>query len=119
MAAPRITITCDCGERLLVPYGERGKCDACGRSYDTARIPASDYRAVLATRRRFRRNEAIFVVTAFLVFGGVAVVARNAPLLLTLPVLIVAWLRFFRPWWRSRHQARLRDLPKWDLRAEE
>ena len=119
MATPRITITCDCGERFLVPYGEHATCKACGRRYDTTRIPESDYRAVLATRRRFRRNEAIFVLTALLVFGAAAVIARNAPLLLTVPVLIVAWLRFFRPWWRSRHESRLRNLPKWNLRADE
>ena len=54
MAAPRITLRCDCGAEELVAYGERWTCGSCGRTYDTAGIPEADFEAIQSLRRRYR-----------------------------------------------------------------
>jgi hypothetical protein len=52
--APLITITCDCGASTEVAYGDRWTCAACGRTWDTGQIPATDYDALLRGVRRYR-----------------------------------------------------------------
>ena len=117
MASPKVTVACLCGNRLLIPYGEKQRC-ACGRTWDTAQIPAADYQAVLATRRRFRRNELAFALVALGLVAVLIFIGHSAPLFIALPVFVLVWARWFRPWWRLRKQARLRDLPVWNLQPE-
>lgn len=114
---PRITITCACGAKLLVPYGERQRCP-CGLSWDTAQIPAADYAAVRSTARRFRKQELAFVVGAIAIAAALIYVGRTAPLIVTIPVFALVWVRFFRPWWRQRKRAAIEGLPTWEVRAE-
>jgi len=38
---PPITVTCDCGERTELFYGERWTCPSCGRTYDTRQVESS------------------------------------------------------------------------------
>jgi hypothetical protein len=114
VAKPRVTVTCPCGERLLVPYGEQQTCQ-CGRAWDTAQIRAADYEAVRAVARRYRRNELTFVLLAVSCALVLILVGRGAPLILLVPTFLVAWFKYFRPWWRQRTQQRLRQLPTWTL----
>ena len=117
MSKPRVTVTCHCGERLMVPYGQRQTC-SCGRTWDTSEISERDYEAVRAVARRFRHKELAFVIGAVAIVGALVYIGRSAPLIVTIPVFALAWARFFRPWWRQRKRAALRDLPTWDLTAE-
>ena len=115
VSRPRITVHCDCGESLLVPYPEAAVC-ACGRRWDTSQISAADYRGVLAVRRRYRRHEGAFVLTVVFLLSGLTILGRSAPLLITIPVFIVIWARFFRPWWRQRRHKAIQGLPTWKLK---
>ena len=54
LRGPPITLTCECGERAELPYGEAWSCPSCGRRYDTARIPQEDYERIRRTQLRFR-----------------------------------------------------------------
>jgi hypothetical protein len=118
LARPRVTIACHCGARLAVPYGARQACESCGRWWSTLQIPEADYRAVLATRRRFRQNEVSFVLVALGVAAALLLVGRNAPIIISLPAFALAWARYFRPWWRQRKRKALEGLPVWDLQPE-
>ena len=51
---PLITLTCECGARHELHYGEQWKCDGCGRRYDTRKIPLDEYRAIRRTQIRHR-----------------------------------------------------------------
>jgi len=62
---PPITLTCDCGERRYLRYGERWKCEKCGKTWNTKRIPVEQYAAIRATQMRYRR-----IPLAISVFGG-------------------------------------------------
>ena len=118
MAGPRVTIACHCGAHLAIPYGDRQACQACGRWWSTSQIPEADYRAVIATRRRFRKNEVTFVLVALAVACSLLLVGRNAPLVISLPAFAVAWARYFRPWWRQRKRTAFEGLPVWDLHPD-
>ena len=51
---PPITVTCKCGEKRELKYGEEWTCESCGRRWDTNQIPAEQYRAIRNTQLRFR-----------------------------------------------------------------
>ena len=54
MSKPPITIKCECGETKGVAYGERWRCERCGRSWNTQNIPIEEYEGLL---RRMRRHK--------------------------------------------------------------
>ena len=117
MAPPKVTVQCHCGDRLLIPYGSKQTC-ACGRTWNTTQIPAEDYAALRATVRRFRRNEIAFLMVAAGLFGALYLVGSQAPVIIAVPAFVLVWVRWFRPWWKARKQARLKDLPVWKLTPE-
>jgi hypothetical protein len=115
--SPKITITCDCGEKRKLDYGAEYVCD-CGRSWSTKQIPAADYEAIRVLDRRYRR-------TGWFVFGGfgllcLAVGATRPPTLLFLiPAGMITWFSLFRPIVRRRHWRAIQALTRrWTLRAE-
>src|ERR1700733_14889742 len=52
---PPITITCECGERRHVRYGDSWHCEKCGREWSTLRIPLAEYAQLRRTHLRYRR----------------------------------------------------------------
>jgi hypothetical protein len=115
---PPITVTCECGERQELFYGERWTCPSCGRAYDSRNIPEDEYAAIRSLQRRFR---------ALPIGLGVAVAGLAILFTLTgnivgvfflMPVAIIAWFVFIRPTHRRRYREAIADLPRWDLRAD-
>jgi len=115
---PPITVTCECGERSELFYGERWTCPACGRTYDSGNIPEDEYAAIRSLQRRYR---------ALPVALGVVVAALAITFTLTdniigvfflMPVAIIGWFVFLRPTHQRRYRAAIADLPRWDLRAD-
>jgi hypothetical protein len=119
MAAPRITLRCDCGAEALVAYGERWTCESCGRTYDTTRIPAADFQAIQDLRRRYRVAGYIGValIGAFVLL--LALTAQEFQLFIGLPSVLLVWFIYVRPFMRTRYRRRVGELQrKWMLRAE-
>ena len=85
MAAPRITLRCDCGAEELVAYGERWTCGSCGRTYDTAGIPSADFEAIQSLRRRYRiiGYTGVALIAAFVLL--LALTAQEFQLFIGLP----------------------------------
>ena len=118
MRAPLITITCDCGASVEVPYAERWTCDACGKTWDTGQIPHAEYDALLQGVRRYR----------LLVLGPPILLAAILVPLAALDGIQYAFLLFVFlmgyallviPQLRRRASARMRDSTKsWKLRPE-
>ena len=54
LRGPPIAITCECGEKRDLRYGEEWTCESCGRRWDTNQIPAEQYAAIRRTQLRFR-----------------------------------------------------------------
>ena len=112
--APRLVVRCPCGTSTPVEAGASVAC-ACGRSWDTGRLPADDLDGVRRLVRRARSRRLVFVLNLLLVTGLLVLVGRSSPALALLLTAFV-WWRFCRPEWRRRREPqRTTALPTWQL----
>jgi hypothetical protein len=116
---PPITITCECGQKRDLQYGEQWQCEGCGRSYDTRKIPLEEYAAIRRTQLRYR----LIPLIAGLVLLAAMIVFFIAGSAFTGLVLIAfvgaSWVMFVRPFFRTRYRKSLgKNLPTWDLKAD-
>jgi hypothetical protein len=115
---PPITVKCECGERRELRYGERWRCEGCGRNYDTNRIPLDEY----ASLRRNRVHDRILpsVIFATLVCVVLVLVFVGRPLAAVLVVALVGffWGTFARPARRRRQYQAIAERPRWQIRAD-
>lgn len=113
---PPITITCECGAKRAVPYGERWQCEQCGRSWNTLQIPAEEYEGLL---RRVRRHQlevlGMLAVAAAIVVPLIVISPR---FILLTPLAMAAWIFFVIPAWRRRYRRTAHEAPRWDLHPE-
>ena len=116
---PPITVTCECGQKRDLQYGEQWQCEGCGRSYDTRKIPIEEYAAIRRTQLRYRLIPLIaglILLAAMIVFF----VAGSAFSGLVLVAFVGAsWVMFVRPFFRTRYRKSLgKNLPTWNLKAD-
>jgi hypothetical protein len=116
---PLITVTCECGERKQLHYGERWRCDGCGRAFDTNKIPLDEYASI---RRRQLRHRAVPLISGVFLLAGVilsVLEGRAYGALIAVPFLMASWNMFVRPFFRSRYRRTLaRDTPTWTIDAD-
>lgn len=118
MSKPPITIKCDCGAVGSAAYGERWRCESCGRTWDTTQIPAGEYAALLRSVRR----DKVLIVGPPLLAAAVLVpltlfVGIQFAVLLFLVTLV--WRLFAVPEIRRRASRRvIENSPKWQLRPD-
>ena len=115
---PRITLTCRCGEKTYVKYGEHWTCPRCGLGWNTRRIPLEQYAALRQAQLRYRRVPmaialvSLACVVAFLVagkpFGGLILVA----------FAVSAWSMFARPLHKRKYRRALAELPSWEIEPD-
>jgi hypothetical protein len=116
---PPITVTCECGQKRDLQYGEQWKCEGCGRRYDTRKIPVEEYAAVRRTQLRYR----LIPLVAGLVLLAAMIVFFIAGSAFTALVLVAfvgaSWVMFVRPFFRTRYRKSLgKNLPTWNLKAD-
>ena len=118
MQAPPITITCDCGAVTEVAYGDRWHCDACGKTWDTTQIPASEYDALLRHLKRYRA----LVLAPPLILAAVLMplaILSGLQYAFLLFVLVMAYALLGVPQLRKRVATQMRESTKsWKLRPE-
>jgi hypothetical protein len=116
--APPITLQCECGEAAHVPYGERWTCPACGRSWDTARIPQSDIDALVRSMRRYR----LLAIGPPIVFAAVLLplaIAFGLQFAILLFVLVVSYGLFVLPKVKERATRSVHaSTRQWELTPE-
>lgn len=118
MAKPPITISCDCGEKASLAYGERWTCESCGRTWDTSRIPKGEYDQVVRSVRLYGLVTAgpPLLLAAILIPMTVVSGIQYAFLLFT---LVLAWGLLVVPQLRRRANRMAREnAPKWKLRPD-
>ena len=116
---PPITVTCECGQKRDLQYGEQWQCGGCGRSYDTRKIPLEEYAAIRRTQLRYRLIPLIaglILLAAMIVFF----IAGSAFTGLVLIAFVGAsWVMLVRPFFRTRYRKSLgRNRPTWNLKAD-
>ena len=117
MRGAQITIRCDCGDVGYATYGERWACPKCGRTWNTAQIPAEEYWGIMRDQRRMRLT-VLGVALAITVPIAALVPFLGLPILFVLPVVMGFWFMFYMPRWRRRVREQTRNLRKWKLRPE-
>jgi hypothetical protein len=115
---PPVTITCACGCKAKVRFGDTWTCERCGRTWDTSRIPRAEYDDIRRTQLRFRMLPVlvgllVVVLSAFFTLTGNA---RSVVLLL--PVALLGWFVFLRGPHRRRYAEAIAKRRKWTLRGE-
>jgi Flp pilus assembly protein TadB len=118
LRGPPITITCECGEKRDLRYGEDWRCERCGKRWDTRQIPAEQYDAIRRLQWRFRLMPIVVgvVVAALAIFFTLTGNIFNVFVLLPLAMMI--WFVFLRPVHQRRYRQAIADLPRWELRPQ-
>lgn len=118
LKGPRITVSCECGQTRYLAHGERWRCESCGRSYDTSRIPREQYEDIRQISLRFRVLPIAFG-SMVAVLAILFTLTGNIPgVFFLLPVALVTWFVFLRPFHRKRYREAIKGLPVWQLRAD-
>jgi Flp pilus assembly protein TadB len=115
---PPITVKCECGERRELRYGERWRCEGCGRAYDTNRIPVQEYASLRRDRVRDRMLPSIVFAAVAVVAAVLVVIGRPLAVIVVLPLTGFVWSSFVRPARRRRQYQAIADRPRWQIRAE-
>jgi hypothetical protein len=115
---PPITVTCRCGEKRELQYGEDWTCESCGRRWDTNQIPAEQYQAIRRTQLRYR----VLPVAYGLLVAGTAIfftlTGNLFSVFVLLPLSMLIWFYFLRPVHRRRYRRAIAELPWWELRPD-
>jgi len=112
---PKITVSCRCGEKAYLSYGEQWTCERCGRHWDTNQIPVEQYAAIRSTQLRYRRVPiAISVVALACIVAGV-LVGKALGGLIIVAIIATTWSMFFRPIHSRKYRQALAQLPTWTL----
>lgn len=116
---PPITVTCECGERRDLKYGEQWRCESCGRRFDTRKIPLEEYAAIRRTQVRYRMFplfSGLLLLAAVIVFW---IEGRAFSALVAVAFLFAAWGMFGRPFFRKRYRKALSSkVPTWTIKAD-
>ena len=118
LRGPPITITCECGEKRNLHYGEEWRCERCGKRWDTRHIPAEQYEAIRRLQWRFRLVPIVLglLVAALAIFFTLT--DNLFSVFILLPLGTMTWFIFIRPTHRRRYRRAIAELPRWTLRPE-
>jgi len=114
---PPLKITCDCGEVGSLRYGESWTCEGCGRTWNTEKIPAEEYRSLMRDLRRYRLAAAAVAVVIAGTLIPLALLV-NPGLVFVVPILLGAIAIFAGPFWKRKIRERVASRPRWELDPE-
>jgi hypothetical protein len=115
---PPITVTCRCGEKRELKYGEDWTCESCGRRWDTNQIPVEQYEAIRNTQLRFRVLPVLYGLGVLALAMFFTLTGNIFSVFILLPLAVMLWMYFVRPFHRRRYRRAIAELPKWELRPE-
>jgi hypothetical protein len=118
LKGPPITLTCECGAKRDLAYGERWDCEECGRSWDTRRIPPEQYEQIRKLSLRYRAIPVVFGALTAILAIVFTLTGNIFGVFFLMPVALVGWFVFLRPLHRKRYRAAIKTLPRWELRAD-
>ncbi|HUO73371.1 MAG TPA: hypothetical protein VMU39_21555 [Solirubrobacteraceae bacterium] len=115
---PRITITCKCGERRYLHYGERWTCEKCGRSWNTQRIPIEQYAELRKAQLRYRRIPIAMSVLSLICVVAFIIAGRAVAGLIIVAFAATAWSMFARPIYRRKYRQAIAHVPTWEIEPD-
>jgi hypothetical protein len=118
LRGPPLTITCTCGRKAKLRYGDTWTCEGCKRTWNTGRIPHEEYDRIRRVQLRFR----LLPITLGLVVVSAAaffIVSGNARgVFVLLPIALLSWFGFLRAPHRRRYRKAIASRQKWTLHEE-
>jgi hypothetical protein len=118
LRGPPITISCNCGEKRDLRYGEAWTCESCGRRWNTAQIPPEQYGAIRQTQLRYRVLPVVYGLLVAAIALFFLLTGNTFSLFVLLPVGTMVWFIFIQPVHRRRYRRAIADLPRWKLNPE-
>jgi hypothetical protein len=115
---PPITITCKCGERRQLHYGERWTCEKCGRSWNTRKIPLEEYAALRRTQLRYRRVPILISALSLICIVAFIIAGKALGGLLLVAFGLTGWSMFVHPFHKRRYREQLAKIPTWDIEPD-
>jgi hypothetical protein len=118
LRGPPIAVSCECGEKRDLRYGDAWTCESCGRRWNTEQIPAQQYEAIRRLQLRFRVLPVLFGV----IVAGAAIfftlTGNIFSVFVLLPTAMMSWFTFIRPSHRRRYRNAIAELPRWQLHPD-
>jgi Flp pilus assembly protein TadB len=118
LRGPPIAVTCKCGEKRDLRYGEVWQCEKCGKRWDTSQIPAEQYEAIRQTQLRFRVLPVVYGLFVLALAMFFTLSGNIFSLFVLLPLAMMIWFYFVRPFHRRRYRRAIAELPRWELRPQ-
>jgi hypothetical protein len=118
LRGPPISVTCKCGEKRDLRYGEAWRCERCGRRWNTAQIPSEQYEVIRRTQLRFRVLPVVYGLVVLALAMFFTLTGNIFSVFVLLPVALMIWFYFVRPFHRRRYRRAIAELPRWDLRPQ-
>ncbi len=118
LRGPPIAVTCECGEKRDLKYGDRWTCETCGRIWDTEQIPKADYEHIRKTQFKFRLLPIGLGLLTLSMAIFFTLTGNLFSMFLLLPVALMAWFMIVRPLHRKAYRKAIADLPRWELRPQ-
>ena len=118
LGGPPIAVSCECGQKHDVRYGDAWTCERCGRRWDTNQIPREDYEAIRRTQLRFRVLPVALGVLVLALAILFTLTGNVFSVFFLLPVALLVWFVFLRPVHRRRYRRAIAELPRWELHPE-
>jgi hypothetical protein len=115
---PPISLTCECGEKRELRYGEQWTCASCGRRFDTRRIPLEEYAAIHRARVRGRVLPGAVLLGLASLATVLILAGRWYAALVIVPLVGWLWSSFVRPVRRRRQYREIAERPKWEISAD-
>jgi hypothetical protein len=117
LKGPPITVSCTCGEKRRVDYGELWEC-TCSRRWDTTQIKPDEYARLRRLQLRFRAVPVLLGLATSGLALYFLLTGNTFSLFFLLPLALILWGMMLRPVLRRRYSKALGVLPRWELRAE-
>jgi hypothetical protein len=118
LRGPPIAVTCECGEKRDLRYGENWVCERCGRRWDTNQIPAEQYETIRRTQLRFRVLPVVYGLAVLALAAFFTLTGNIFSVFILLPLALMLWFYFVRPFHRRRYRRAIAEVPRWELRPE-
>ncbi len=118
LRGPPIAVTCQCGEKRDLRYGENWVCERCERQWDTNQIPAEQYATIRRTQLRFRVLPVVYGLVVLALAAFFTLTGNIFSVFILLPMSLMLWFYFVRPFHRRRYRRAIAELPRWELRPE-
>ena len=115
---PKITISCECGEKRYLQYGEKWTCEKCGRTWNTRQIPVDEYAQLRRTQLRYRRVPILISALSLVCVVAFIVIGKALGGLIVVAFGLTGWSMFGHPFHKRRYRKELAKTPTWKIEPE-